>query len=86
MDGMIDVVTKEEWAGRCYNAEERLAAAHARIAELEAYIAKSLVQARSDAISEFCAGAKILASTQVKHLPADVRVFRMESAIAALVT
>ena len=55
-----------------------------RDADLEACIAKSLVQARSDAISEFCAGAKILASTQVKHLPADVRAFRMESAIASL--
>jgi hypothetical protein len=36
MTNMIDVVTKEEWVGRCYNAEERLAKASARIAELEA--------------------------------------------------
>jgi hypothetical protein len=34
MMDMIDVATKEEWVGRCYNAEERLAKALARIAEL----------------------------------------------------
>jgi hypothetical protein len=35
MMDMIDVATKEEWVGRCYNAEKRLAKAQAKIAELE---------------------------------------------------
>jgi hypothetical protein len=31
MMDMIDVATKEEWVGRCYNAEERLAKAQAQV-------------------------------------------------------
>jgi hypothetical protein len=51
MMDMIDVATKEEWVGRCYNAEERLAKAQARIGELEAALRQmaSLYGALEDA-------------------------------------
>tara|TARA_R110000744_G_scaffold121840_1_gene226673 strand:+ start:1133 stop:1378 length:246 start_codon:yes stop_codon:yes gene_type:complete len=36
MSYRIEAATKEEWAARCLNTEDRLAASQARIAELEA--------------------------------------------------
>jgi hypothetical protein len=35
MSYMIDCATKEEWAARCFGAEERLEASQARITELK---------------------------------------------------
>jgi hypothetical protein len=53
---MIDVVTKEEWAGRCCNAEERLAEAHARVADLERKL--NLAASALDEASEYSSGLK----------------------------
>jgi hypothetical protein len=46
---MSDAATKEEWVGRCYNAEARLTKAEARIAELESALRSILQIPNSDA-------------------------------------
>jgi hypothetical protein len=60
MSYRIEAATKEEWAARCLNTEDRLAASQARIARLEA----ALVTAREDALREaasLCAGVSAFA-------------------------
>jgi hypothetical protein len=50
---------------------------------VQAQIDAAVRQARSDAISEFCAKAGIRPLQQVQGLPDDVRIWRMEAAVEA---
>tara|TARA_R110002153_G_scaffold68572_1_gene182137 strand:+ start:279 stop:512 length:234 start_codon:yes stop_codon:yes gene_type:complete len=67
MSYRIEAATKEEWAARCLNTEDRLAASQARIARLEA----ALVTAREDALREaasLCEGAGAFADEMAEPI------------------
>jgi hypothetical protein len=70
MMDMIDVATKEEWAGRCYNAEERLAEAQARIAEIE-----TTVKGYLGAMTDSAGGAPNM------HRPAQIALLKLQAVI-----
>ena len=64
-------------------AREAVPALAAERDALAAALEAIKAQARSDAISEFCANASIGPLVQVKGLPEDVKRFRMETAVDA---
>jgi hypothetical protein len=70
MTDMIDVATKEEWVGRCYNAEERLKESRSRTAELEAVVKHYL-----GAITDSAGGAPNM------HRPAQIALLKLQAVI-----
>jgi hypothetical protein len=67
---------------RTPDAAKAAAQAHHNTCYLSATTLKSEVKVRSDAINEFTANLGLNLSEAVKHLPDDVRLLRMKSAIA----